>query len=150
MRAQVRIAVALLFSLGLSSAHAGKANDTLVWSTDREVAITDPYYFNARENIIMGHHLMDTLVVADPTNGEIKPLLASSWTWAGDTALEMELRRDVRFHSGKPLDADDVVYTLNFLADREHLILTYSLLSWIKSAVKLGGNVASGNPKVFL
>ncbi len=117
---------------------AGKANDTLVWSTDRDIAITDPYYFNARENIIMGHHLMDTLVWADAANGEIKPLLAKSWTWVSDTVLEMELRIDAKFHSGKLLDVDDVVYTLNFLANRDSLILTYTLLNWIKSAEKLG------------
>ncbi len=80
---------------------------------------------------------MDTLVVADPANGEIKPLLATSWKWTSDTTLEMELRKDAKFHSGKAFDADDVVYTLNFLVDRENLILTYTLLNWIKSAEKL-------------
>ena len=123
---------------GLGPAFAGKANDTLIWATDRDLAITDAYYFNAREAIILSHHLSDTLVVADPANGEIKPLLATAWTWASDNALEMDLRTDVKFHSGKLLDADDVVYTLNFLVDREHLILTYTLLNWIKSAERLG------------
>ena len=129
-------ALPLVFgSIGI--AEAGKANDTLVWSTDRDVAITDPYFFNARENIILGHHLMDTLVVADPATAEIKPLLATKWEWVSDSALEMDLRTDVKFHSGKPFDADDVVYTLNFLVNRDNLILTYTLLSWIKSAEKI-------------
>lgn len=119
------------------AALAGKSNDTLVWSTDRDLAITDAYYFNARENIIISHHVMDTLVWADPANGEIKPLLATKWTWFDDKTLEMELRRDAKYHSGKPFDADDVVYTLNFLVDRENLILTYTLLNWIKSAEKI-------------
>lgn len=130
------LAIALTAMFG-GEAVAGKANDTLVWSTDRDVAITDAYYFNARENIIMSHHVMDTLVLADAANGEIKPLLATKWAWVDDKTLEMELRRDAKFHSGKPLDADDVVYTLNFLVDREHLILTYTLLNWIKSAEKV-------------
>ncbi|MFM9940372.1 MAG: ABC transporter substrate-binding protein [Hyphomicrobiaceae bacterium] len=130
------LAVAMVTLLG-GEALAGKANDTLVWSTDRDVAITDPYYFNARENIILSHHLMDTLVMADPATAAIKPLLATKWTWVSDTALEMDLRTDVKFHSGKAFDADDVVYTLNFLVDRENLILTYTLLNWIKAAEKL-------------
>lgn len=138
MRMGITAAIAAaMFFAGATAASAGKANDTLVWSTDREVAITDAYYFNARENIILSHHLRDTLVIADPSNGEIKPLLATKWSWASDTALEMDLRQDVKFHSGKPFDADDVVYTLNFLVNREHLILTYTLLNWIKSAERL-------------
>lgn len=129
--------LAVALAAGTTAAIAGKASDTLVWSTDREVAITDPYYFNARENIIMGHHLMDTLVMTDPANGELKALLATAWRWTSDTQLDFDLRQDVKFHSGKAFDADDVVYTLNFLVNRDNLILTYTLLSWIKSAEKL-------------
>lgn len=129
--------LAVLAGVWSESAFAGKANDTLVWSTDRDINITDPVYLNARENIILGHHLMDTLVMVDPRDGEIKPLLATRWTWVNDTTLDFDLRSDVKFHSGKPLDADDVVYTLNFLINRDHAVIGYSLLTWIKEAVRV-------------
>ncbi len=117
-------------------AHAGKKNDTLVWATDRDNPVADPYFLNTRELVVIGHHAWDTLVVIDPKTAEVKPLLATAWKWANPTTLEMELRKDAVFHSGQPMDADDVVYTLNFVSNKENAISNYALLGWIKSAEK--------------
>ncbi len=131
------LAVAVAAGLAAGPALAGKKDDTLVWSTDRENPIADPYYINTRELVVVGHYVWDTLVYNDPAKTEIKPLLATSWKWANDTTLEMDLRTDVKFHSGKPMDADDVVYTLNFVSDKEHAIMNYALMAWIKNAEKI-------------
>ena len=40
---------AVALALAANAAWAGKANDTLVWTTDREATIADPYYNNTRE-----------------------------------------------------------------------------------------------------
>lgn len=119
-------------------ATAGKKNDTLVWATDRDNPIADPFYLNTRELVVIGHHAWDTLVIIDPKTAEIKPLLATKWAWVNPTTLEMELRTDVKFHSGKPMGADDVVYTLNHVSNKENAIRNFALLSWIKNAEKLG------------
>jgi peptide/nickel transport system substrate-binding protein len=124
-------------SLVSAPAAAGKKNDTLVWATDRDNPVADPFYINTRELVVVGHHVWDTLVIIDPKNGEIKPLLATKWTWVDPKTLEMELRKDVTFHSGKPFDADDVVYTLNFVSDKENAIANYALLAFIQKAEKL-------------
>ena len=52
------------------------------------------------------------LVRLDPNTLEPRPYLARSWRWIDDRTLEVELRGDVRFHSGAPLRARDVVATL--------------------------------------
>lgn len=46
--------------------------------------------------------------------GDIEPLLAESWS-ASDDASEWTfvLRKDVRFHNGKTLDADDVIMSID-------------------------------------
>ena len=77
-----------------------------------------PYYLNTRELVVIGHQVWDTLVIIDPKTAEIKPLLATKWAWVNPTTLEMELRKGVKFHSGKVMDADDVVYTLNFVVQQ--------------------------------
>src|SRR5215813_14328622 len=132
-------AAGLLTMLGLvaTPADAGKKDNTLVWATDRDNPIADPFYLNTRELVVIGHQAWDTLVIIDPKTSEIKPLLATKWNWVNPTTLEMELRKDVVFHSGKPMDADDVVYTLNFVSNKENAISNFALLSFIKGAEKI-------------
>ncbi len=130
---------ALLTAIALAAApaNAGKKDDTLVWATDRDNPVADPFYLNTRELVVIGHHVWDTLVIIDPNTAEIKPLLATKWTWANPTTLEMELRKGVKFHSGKVMDADDVVYTLNHVSNKDNAIANFALLAWIKSAEKI-------------
>ena len=118
-------------------AEAGKKNDTLVWATDRDNPIADPFFLNTRELVVIGHQAWDTLVIIDPKTADIRPLLATKWNWVNPTTLDMELRKDVTFHSGAPMDADDVVYTLNFVSNKENAISNFALLAWIKSAEKI-------------
>src|SRR5262245_15257451 len=84
-------------------AEAGKKNDTLVWATDRDNPIADPFFLNTRELVVIGHQAWDTLVIIDPKTSEIKPLIATKWNWVDTKTLEMELRKDAKFHSGQPL-----------------------------------------------
>ena len=137
-----RLSVALVgafvaLALPSAPAEAGKKDDTLVWATDRDNPIADPFYLNTRELVVIGHHVWDTLVIIDPKTSDIKPLLATKWTWVNPTTLEMELRKDVKFHSGKAMDADDVAYTLNFVSNKENAISNFALLAFIKSAEKI-------------
>lgn len=140
------VAAALLLS-PFSPAHAGKANDTLVWATDRDHPIADPNFINTRESTIMGHYAWDTLVYNDPWSGEIKPLLATSWKWVSDKAIEFDLRQDVKFHDGSPMTADDVVYTLNFIGNKDNAIVNYALVSFIDNAEKLDAHKVRLNLK---
>ncbi len=119
-------------------AFAGKAEDTLFWATDREIDVTLPYYNNLREMVIIGQHVWDTLLYRDVETFEYKPLLATSYKWLDTTTLEFELRQDVLFHNGQPFGADDVVATLNHVANPDNGVLTQRNVSWIKNAEKLG------------
>jgi peptide/nickel transport system substrate-binding protein len=132
----------LLGAIGVAAAPAaaGKKDDTLVWATDRDNPVADPFYLNTRELVVIGHHVWDTLVIIDPKTAEIKPLLATKWAWVDTTTLEMELRKGVKFHSGKEMDADDVVYTLNHASNKDNAIANFALLAWIKSAEKVDAN----------
>jgi peptide/nickel transport system substrate-binding protein len=138
MRLCIAVASIVLASAVASvPAVAGKKTDTLVWATDRDNPIADPFYLNTRELVVIGHHVWDTLVIIDPKTAEIKPMLATKWSWVNPTTLELELRKDVKFHSGKAMDADDVVYTLNHVSNKENAISNFALLAWIKSAEKI-------------
>ena len=119
-------------------AWAGKADDTLNWATDREIAVIDPYYNNTRELVVQGHLGWDGLLFRDLATGEFKSLLATKYEWKGNLAIEFELRTDVKFHDGSAFDADDVVYTIGHITNKDNGVLTYKNVSWMKNAEKLG------------
>ena len=77
-------------ALGVCSgvAMAGKSNDTLVWATDRETAVVDPYYNRTRELVIMGHAGWDGLLYRNVETGEYEPLLAKSYKWGDNLTLD--------------------------------------------------------------
>jgi len=134
----VACAAASALAFAVAPSYAGKSDDTLNWATDREVAVVDPYYNNTRELVIMGHLGWDGLIFYEPATKEFKPLLATKWEWKDNVTIEAELRKGVKFHDGSDFDADDVVYTVNFVANKEHGVLTQSNVKWMKSAEKLG------------
>jgi peptide/nickel transport system substrate-binding protein len=129
------IAVAAM-CVAAGGVEAGKKDDTLVWATDREVPITDWNFLVVRELVIISSLVYDRLLYLDE-NYQVKPALATAWTWADDTTLDLDLRKGVKFHNGKELDADDVVYTIGFLTDKENGSPSLSYVSHIKSAEKL-------------
>ncbi len=142
------LAVAALAATALSSipaAQAGKADDTLVWSTTREVAVVDPYYNNTRELVVMGHIIWDGLLFRDLDTGAFKPLLATSYKWINNTRLEFELRQGVKFHDGSSFDADDVVYTVNHISNKDNGVLTWGNVKWMKNAEKLSSHKVAIN-----
>ncbi|MET0743053.1 MAG: ABC transporter substrate-binding protein, partial [Microvirga sp.] len=54
------------------------------------------------------------------------------------TTLEFTLRDDVKWHDGKPLTADDAVYTFNRVSRPEAKIPVPTNVNWIKGAEKTG------------
>lgn len=136
-------AIATLFAIGSilvppSEAYAGKSDDTLNVAFQSEIATLDYYMSSGRNAIIMSHHLFDTLLYKDVESGEIVPALAKSYKFVDDTAIEFELREGVTFHDGSPMTADDVVYTLNKVSDKEYGAVYQIAIEWIESAEKLG------------
>lgn len=124
---------ALALGLAAMPAHAGKANDTLVWTTDRDVETLLPYYNPVREVVIMSKLGWDTLLYRNE-KFEYEPLLAKSYKWIDDVTLEFVLRDDVKFHNGKQFKAEDVAYTMNHVVAEDSGIMTRTNVEWIKSA----------------
>lgn len=63
---------------------------------------------------LVSTYLFDTLAFPDVT-GEPKPWLAQSWESSPDgKTWTFTLRDNVKFHDGKPLTSDDVVFTFDY------------------------------------
>ena len=119
-------------------AFADKSSNTLNFAWTKELETLDRYYNTAREGMIVSRHVYDDLIYRDPQTWEYKPLLATSWKWIDPSTMELELREGVVFHNGEKFDADDVVYTLNFVSNPENKVLVQRNVNWIKKAEKLG------------
>lgn len=65
---------------------------------------------------LLKYALFTTLVRFDSAFG-YQPYLAESWEEAGDTAIVFHLRRDVRWHDGRPTTAEDVAFTFRRVKD---------------------------------
>lgn len=132
------VALAALAALGLASpALAQKAKNTIRFAYDQAPENVDPFFNNVRVGVIIGQHVWDTLVYRDPNTGEYKGQLASSWRQIDDRTIEFDLRQGVKFHNGEEFDADDVVYTMNFISRPENKVVTQSNVSWVERAERI-------------
>jgi len=121
----------------IPAAQAGKADDTLNIVWERELENVDFYFNTAREGIIFQRMTWDALLWRDPKTMEYKPLIAKSYRWADDKTLEFELREGITFHNGEELDADDVVFTINWVSNPDNGVKTQSNVNWIEKAEKV-------------
>ncbi len=132
--------VCLVFAalqLMASPAMAGRSDGVLRIAAEQVPESFDAYFNNVHLGSIIAHHVWDHLIERDPDTGQHKPSLATAWRWIDDKTLEFDLRSGVRFHNGEPFDADDVVHTLNFVADPANRVVTQQNVSWIARAEKL-------------
>jgi peptide/nickel transport system substrate-binding protein len=118
------------------TASAQKSADTLRLTWRDTVTNVTPYYNQQRTGIVLGHHVLDSLVYRDPDTFQIKPLLADSFKWADETTLEFALRPNVTFHNGDRLTADDVVYTTNSIVGDKQ-VNTPSNYAYLDHATKV-------------
>lgn len=107
--------LALAVSMGSSAAYAKTPPDQLIIGMNMNNLLTlDPAAMTGNEVVGIVVNLYDSLVELDPAQlTHVKPALATSWDVSPDgTTLTFHLRDDVTFHSGNPLTADDVVWSM--------------------------------------
>src|SRR5688500_2573359 len=114
------IAAAVLATALAQPALAGKRDNSVRFASNQVPESLDAYFNNVRIGVILAHHIWDHLVYRDPKTNQYQPSLATAWRWVDNQTLEFDLRKGVKFHNGEPFDADDVVYTLNFVSKPEN------------------------------
>jgi peptide/nickel transport system substrate-binding protein len=132
------LAVCAVLGTLSTPAFAGKADDTLNAAFLGEVATLDNYKETGREGLILARLIYDSLLSKDFATGGFKPELAESYKIVDDKTIDFELRKNVKFHDGEPMTADDVVYTLNLVSSKDYNARYQIAVSWIESAEKLG------------
>ncbi len=114
MKTMVKSLAAALFAGTALTAHiASPAFAETVLRVD-EVAVgeLDPGKATDYADSVLMFNVYDTLVLAAQGSGGVVPHLAESWETDGAT-YTFKLRGDVKFQSGNPLTAEDVVFSLD-------------------------------------
>ena len=96
---------------------AQKAQDTVRIGVYQPISVIDAFYDPQPQTALMDRMVFDTLVQYDSDKREVVPGLAESWRFVDERTIEFKLRHGVKFHDGSDFDADDVVYTVNFILD---------------------------------
>ncbi|MBB3995397.1 peptide/nickel transport system substrate-binding protein [Sulfitobacter undariae] len=131
-------AMALAMSVSATGiALADKSDDTLRVAYTKELENVDSYFNSSREGVVLQRAVWDGLIYRDPITNEYKGNLATEWKWIDDKTLELKLREGVTFHNGDAFDADDVVATVNFVANEENGVKTQRNVNWMESAEKV-------------
>ena len=127
----------VLFGLWISPDDQVQKQGVRILFTDA-VPNIDMYFNSQRTGLILAHQAWDMLVHRNPATFEIKPSIATDWKFVDAQTLDLNIRKNVKFHDGSMLTADDVVYTLNMVADPASKVATPSNYAWIDKAEKTG------------
>lgn len=68
---------------------------------------------------------------------KVVPYLAERWEQPDDTTYIFHLRQRVKWHDGKSLTADDVVFSLNYIRDKNNACQQRGHLAGVKSVEKM-------------
>ena len=126
----------VLFALQ-APALAQKSKDTLRYPLDDGESYLDRYVTPGSFANQWEPSVFDNLIGFDPKKGQFVSQLAKSWSQPDPLTYEFVLRDDAKFQDGQKFDADDVVYTLNYLIDPKVKLRYKPSWAWIKSIEKL-------------
>jgi peptide/nickel transport system substrate-binding protein len=131
------ILAVVLVGLAVLPVAAATGQTTLRLATKPIVHIDPALIVNDAE-VTLANAVYDYLVDLSP-NGEILPRLAKAWEISEDGRVyRFQLEEGVRFHDGRPLTAEDVVYTFDRLRDPDSGYPTVDLYAGIVGIEAVG------------
>jgi peptide/nickel transport system substrate-binding protein len=78
----------------------------------------DPADYSHRQTETVIRNIFDGLVTRT-SEGDVVPQIAESFMWVNDRTLKFELKRNIKFHNGEDLTAEDVIFTFTRLMTGE-------------------------------
>ena len=113
----LRLTMLMGVLLSLAGCHAARPeSQTVVMAIENSPTNLDPRVGTDAMSERIGGLIFDALVTKDE-HFEMKPWLAQSWEQPDAKTWVFHLRDGVRFQDGRPLGAEDVVWTINSLMD---------------------------------
>ncbi|EOC0436945.1 peptide ABC transporter substrate-binding protein, partial [Cronobacter dublinensis] len=95
----------------------------------------DPGFLKEAATLV--DNVFDTLVLRD-AQMQLKPGLATHWEAVNDTTWQFDLRKDVKFTNGEPVNAAAVKFSIDRILDPANHAPTISYIRTIKSVEAVG------------
>jgi len=141
------VAVAVTFCTAMLAFRTQGPQADLVWTAGTEVATLDPSRMNALQDGRVAAALFEGLTVVDARTLKVRPGVARSWQVTPDgLTYTFELRQDARWSDGRPVTAEDFVYswrrTLDPRTAAEYVYMLYPIRgakAYYDAASKPGG-----------
>lgn len=97
--------------------------DTIVFAQSADATSLDPHAIVNMRSFDVYCNMFEGLVALDENN-EIIPALAESWETIDDKAMRFHLRKDVKFHDGSTVTAEDVKFSFERMINSS-IVSTY-------------------------
>lgn len=94
-----------------------KSGGTIVVPLASDPDIINPAFTNVKEATLVSNIVYSPLYVYE--QGEVKNFLADNVDFKDSKVMTIKLKKDLKWHDGKPITADDVVFTLNTMMDEK-------------------------------
>jgi peptide/nickel transport system substrate-binding protein len=101
---------------GTSTASAQSAK-TLTIAQGFDPQTLWPNGTTASDNLNAGGAIIESLLWTNPATGKNEGLLAESWEQLSPTSVKLNLRKNVKFSNGEPLNADAVIHSFKIFMD---------------------------------
>lgn len=108
--AATALALPLAAALPLAGARPAAAQSVTI-GVAAPVTSIDPHFFNAGPNNAIAMHIFRSLTTRD-VNAQVQADLAESWRAVDERTWEFTLRAGAAWHDGRPVTADDVVFSM--------------------------------------
>src|SRR5574340_823374 len=133
----------LFLVLGLTTAITAapkeqpKMGGILIFGLGKEFANPNPFVQTSSTFQFVKATIYESLLDMDDT-GKIVPSLATGYEISqGGVAFTLRLRKGVKFHNGKEMKADDVVWSANHVRDPKNAAFGNNIIEDVKSVEKL-------------
>jgi peptide/nickel transport system substrate-binding protein len=112
----IALGALVVLGTGATASHA-QAKDVLAIDLAGEPSSLDPQGQWNPDSYYVYRNVFDNLVTRDDA-GKIVPQVAIAWKYASDTEITFDLRDDIKFHDGRLLTPEDVVFTIQRITDK--------------------------------
>jgi peptide/nickel transport system substrate-binding protein len=132
------LALAATAVLCAAPAMAQKSADTLRVALNAPFNVLSTYDLPVDEAGVISRDVYDFLLSYDEHNHKYVPALAKSWKRIDDKTLEFELKDNIKFHNGNPVEASDVKDTVDYITDPKSKITYQTRYTWVDRIEVMG------------